>query len=200
MQWVYSVKHPMAALRVMVVQRVRISSGFGLGGTLGVIEAASLPVEMSDPELSVLVLDPRRSNKLRSGLLLPSSLKPGWKQAVRLPVGLDDPLLGVKPEVEASLSDGGGGMLTTRVPDSSRTSTVSSRGVLDISSNFFRMNSFSVAFWKSWCGSFLPHRSLRLTDKRLFLIGGTGAGGVFVAVRQHAEDGPAAGREEARTS
>lgn len=36
----------------------------------------------------------------------------------------------------------------TRVPDSSCTSTVSSRGVLDISSNFFFMNSFSVAFWK----------------------------------------------------
>lgn len=46
------------------------------------------------------------------------------------------------------LSVGGGGMLTTRVPDSSWTSTVSSRGVLDISSNFFLMNSFSVAFWK----------------------------------------------------
>ena len=39
-------------------------------------------------------------------------------------------------------------MLMTRVPDSSCTSTVSSRGVLDISSIFFLMNSFSVAFWK----------------------------------------------------
>lgn len=46
------------------------------------------------------------------------------------------------------LSVGGGGTLTTRVPDSSCTSTVSSRGVLDISSNFFLMNSFSVALWK----------------------------------------------------
>ena len=46
------------------------------------------------------------------------------------------------------LSVGGGGMLTTSAPDSSRTSTVSSSGVLDISSNFFLMNSFSVAFWK----------------------------------------------------
>lgn len=39
-------------------------------------------------------------------------------------------------------------MLTTSVPDSSCTSTVSSRGVLDISSNFFLINSFSVALWK----------------------------------------------------
>lgn len=46
------------------------------------------------------------------------------------------------------LSVGGGGMLTTRVPESSCTSTASSRGVLDISSIFFFMYSFSVAFWK----------------------------------------------------
>lgn len=39
-------------------------------------------------------------------------------------------------------------MLTARVPDNSRTSTVSRRGVLDISSNFFLMNSFSAALWK----------------------------------------------------
>lgn len=46
------------------------------------------------------------------------------------------------------LSVGGGGMFTARVPANSRTSTVSSKGVLDISSNFFLMNSFSVALWK----------------------------------------------------
>ena len=46
------------------------------------------------------------------------------------------------------LSVGGGGMFTTSGPDSSCTSTASSSGVLDISSIFFLMNSFSVAFWK----------------------------------------------------
>ncbi len=46
------------------------------------------------------------------------------------------------------LSVGGGGMLTASVPESSWTSTASSRGVLDISSIFFFMYSFSVAFWK----------------------------------------------------
>lgn len=45
-------------------------------------------------------------------------------------------------------SVGGGGMLTASVPDSSCTSTVSSSGVLDTSSIFFLMYSFSVAFWK----------------------------------------------------
>ena len=39
-------------------------------------------------------------------------------------------------------------MLTARVPESSSTSTASSRGMLDISVNFFLMYSFSVAFWK----------------------------------------------------
>lgn len=39
-------------------------------------------------------------------------------------------------------------MLTARVPESSLTSTASSRGVLDISSIFFFMYSFSLAFWK----------------------------------------------------
>lgn len=46
------------------------------------------------------------------------------------------------------LSVGGGGMLTARVPESSLTSTASRRGVLDISSIFFFMYSFSLAFWK----------------------------------------------------
>lgn len=39
-------------------------------------------------------------------------------------------------------------MFTAKVPASSCTSTVSSRGVLETSSIFFLMNSFSVAFWK----------------------------------------------------
>lgn len=39
-------------------------------------------------------------------------------------------------------------MLMARVPESSRTSTLSIRGMLDTSAIFFRMNSFSVAFWK----------------------------------------------------
>lgn len=46
------------------------------------------------------------------------------------------------------LSVGGGGILTRSSPESSLTSTVSSRGVFDISSIFFLMYSFSVAFWK----------------------------------------------------
>lgn len=45
-------------------------------------------------------------------------------------------------------SVGGGGMFTAKVPASSCTSTVSSSGVLETSSIFFLMNSFSVAFWK----------------------------------------------------
>lgn len=45
-------------------------------------------------------------------------------------------------------SVGGGGMLTAKVPASSCTSTVSSSGVLETSSIFFLMNSFSVALWK----------------------------------------------------
>lgn len=45
-------------------------------------------------------------------------------------------------------SVGGGGMFTAKVPASSCTSTVRSRGVLETSSIFFLMNSFSVAFWK----------------------------------------------------
>lgn len=56
----------MAALRVMVVQRVRISSVLGLGGTLGVTEAVSLLLDLTDPELSELL----PSATLRSGLLL----------------------------------------------------------------------------------------------------------------------------------
>lgn len=39
-------------------------------------------------------------------------------------------------------------MLIARVPDSSRTSTLSIRGMLDTSAIFFLMYSFSVAFWK----------------------------------------------------
>lgn len=39
-------------------------------------------------------------------------------------------------------------MLTASSPESSLTSTVSRRGVFDISSIFFLMYSFSVAFWK----------------------------------------------------
>lgn len=35
-----------------------------------------------------------------------------------------------------------------RVPESSRTSTLSIRGMLDTSAIFFLMYSFSVAFWK----------------------------------------------------
>lgn len=55
-------------------------------------------------------------------------------------------------------------MLTTRVPDSSWTSTVSSRGVLDTSSIFFLMNSVSVAFWK--------YLDLAiLSTKRMILLG-----------------------------
>ena len=46
------------------------------------------------------------------------------------------------------LSVGGGGMLMARVPESSRTSTLSIRGMLDTSAIFFLMYSFSVAFWK----------------------------------------------------
>lgn len=39
-------------------------------------------------------------------------------------------------------------MLIARVPESSRTSTLSIRGMLDTSAIFFLMYSFSVAFWK----------------------------------------------------
>lgn len=46
------------------------------------------------------------------------------------------------------LSVGGGGILMARVPESSRTSTLSIRGMLDTSAIFFLMYSFSVAFWK----------------------------------------------------
>ena len=62
------------------------------------------------------------------------------------------------------LSVGGGGMLTASVPRHSCTSTVSSRGVLDISSIFFLMNSVSVAFWK--------YLDLAiLSTKRMILLG-----------------------------
>lgn len=39
-------------------------------------------------------------------------------------------------------------MLIARVPDSSRTSTLSIKGMFDTSAIFFLMYSFSVAFWK----------------------------------------------------
>lgn len=63
-----------AALRVMVVQRVRISSVLGLGGTLGATETVSLPLRLPDPELSVLMSEPRRSERLVPELLCPLSL------------------------------------------------------------------------------------------------------------------------------
>lgn len=77
----------MAALRVMEVQRVRISWALGLGGTLGGPEAISTLVDLADCGLSewvlesvlmlepvlklesVLVLELRRSERLISGLL-----------------------------------------------------------------------------------------------------------------------------------
>ena len=46
----------------MVVQRARISSVLGLGGTLG---APSMPSDWTDPELSKLVLEPPWSEGLR---------------------------------------------------------------------------------------------------------------------------------------
>ena len=55
-------------------------------------------------------------------------------------------------------------MLTDSVPRHSCTSTVSSRGVFDISSIFFLMNSVSVAFWK--------YLDLAiLSTKRMILLG-----------------------------
>lgn len=59
-----------AALRVMVVQRVRISSVLGLGGTVGVTEDESLPLDLTDPELSEPALKLLPPERLRSGLLL----------------------------------------------------------------------------------------------------------------------------------
>lgn len=55
-------------------------------------------------------------------------------------------------------------MLMARVPDSSRTSTLSIRGMLDTSAIFFRMYSFSVAFWK-----YLDFAILS-TNLRIFLL------------------------------
>lgn len=91
----------------MVVQRVRISSVLGLGGTLGAIEAVSLPLELTDTEVAELVLEPRRSERLRSGLLLPLLLKLAWNEAAGLPERLsltleDDSLL--EEELEKLIS------------------------------------------------------------------------------------------------
>lgn len=58
-----------AALRVMVVQRVRISSVLGRGGTLGTTEALLLPLDLTDPELSEPLLKLTPSKRLGSGLL-----------------------------------------------------------------------------------------------------------------------------------
>lgn len=69
----------MAALRVMVVQRFRISSALGLLGTLGVSNAMLLlSLEPADPELCELLLESRRAGRLRSGLFLPLELAKGW--------------------------------------------------------------------------------------------------------------------------
>lgn len=58
------------------------------------------------------------------------------------------PCMGGKGSRYQTRSVGGGGMFTAKVPASSCTSTVSSSGVLETSSIFFLMNSFSVALWK----------------------------------------------------
>lgn len=55
-------------------------------------------------------------------------------------------------------------MLIARVPDSSRTSTVSIRGMLDTSAIFFLMYSFSVAFWKYFDFAILS------TNRKIFLL------------------------------
>lgn len=60
------------------------------------------------------------------------------------------------------LSVGGGGMLMVRVPESSRTSTLSIRGRLDTSAIFFCMYLFSVAFLKYLDFAILP------TNRRIF--------------------------------
>lgn len=60
-----------AALRVMVLQRVMISSVLGLGGTLGAPEDFSLSVDPRDPELSDFMLERLLCERLMSGLLLP---------------------------------------------------------------------------------------------------------------------------------
>lgn len=68
----------MAALRVMVVQRFRISSVLGRLGTLGVTNAMLLSLDPADPELCELRLESRRTGRLRSGLFLPLELAKGW--------------------------------------------------------------------------------------------------------------------------
>lgn len=80
----------MAALRVMVVQRFRISSVLGLLGTLGVISTMLLSLEPADPELCELLLESRRAGMLRSGLLLPLELAKGWpSSAISLRLEVD---------------------------------------------------------------------------------------------------------------
>lgn len=55
-------------------------------------------------------------------------------------------------------------MLMARVPESSRTSTLSIRGMLDTSAIFFLMYSFSVAFWKYFDFAILS------TNLKIFLL------------------------------
>lgn len=76
----------MAALRVMVLQRFRISSVLGLLGTLGVTVLLSL--ELVDPELWELLLESWRAGMLRSGLLLPLEVATGRPSSVT-PVRLE---------------------------------------------------------------------------------------------------------------
>lgn len=59
-----------AALRVMVLQRVKISSVLGLGGTLGALEDFSLSLDPTGPALSELRLEHSSFDRLISGLLL----------------------------------------------------------------------------------------------------------------------------------
>ena len=77
----------------MVVQRVRISLVVGRGGTLGAMEAASLSLELSE-----LVLELQRSERL----LLPLLLTLGCGEAAGLPMQLslklEDSLLVEKME------------------------------------------------------------------------------------------------------
>lgn len=60
-----------AALRVMVLQRVMISSVLGLGGTLGALEDFLLSLGPTDPALSELMFERSSCKRLISGLLLP---------------------------------------------------------------------------------------------------------------------------------
>lgn len=70
----------------MVVQRFRISSVLGLGGTRGAFEAVSLPLDVMDPELSELALELRRSGRLSAGVLRPLPPTLGLASSFRLEV------------------------------------------------------------------------------------------------------------------